>query len=120
MIDTPDEVTAPVTPAITPDAEAPSFDAGRGMRFGAGAVVILPERDGQKLDIRDSVGRLAEAVGLDLLIHPMRQRAGIQRGEQMVVLIVARIIADQPVQLLAVGVGGQAVARAGDAGKGCG
>ena len=66
------------------------------------------------------LGRLAEAVGLDLLIHPMRQRAGIQRGEQMVVLIVARIIADQPVQLLAVGVGGQAVARAGDAGKGCG
>jgi GTP-binding protein HflX len=64
LIDTPDEVTAPVTPAITPDAEAPSFDAGRGMRFGAGAVVILPERDGQKLDIRDSVGRLAEAVGL--------------------------------------------------------
>lgn len=55
---------APSAATQPPDNEAASFDAGRGLRFGAGAVVILPERDGQKADIRDSAGRLAEAVGL--------------------------------------------------------
>ena len=44
-------------------------EIGEHAFVGAGAVVILPERDGQKLDIRDSAGRLAEAVGLARAIY---------------------------------------------------
>ncbi len=47
----------------------PGFDAGRGMRFGAPTLVVMPERDGQGAVLRDADARLAEAVGLAAAIN---------------------------------------------------
>ena len=47
----------------------PDFDAQRGVRFGARAVVVLPERDKDGLLPRGSDARLAEAVGLAAAIQ---------------------------------------------------
>ena len=47
----------------------PGFDVARGVRFGAPTVVILPEREKDKLLPRGAEARLAEAVGLAAAIQ---------------------------------------------------
>ena len=57
-----------------PSQAQPGFDAQRGIRFGANALVVMPERDGAgggkgSVAVRDSDARLAEAVGLAAAIN---------------------------------------------------
>ncbi len=64
-----------------PSQAQPGFDAQRGIRFGANALVVMPERDagarasgsgrrdGNAVAVRDADARLEEAVGLAAAIN---------------------------------------------------
>ena len=52
-----------------PSQAQPGFDAQRGIRFGANTLVVVPERDGAGVVLRDAEARLAEAVGLAAAIN---------------------------------------------------
>ena len=65
-----------------------------------------------------SLGFFAETVILHRLVNAVRQRRGVERGQQVVAGVVVRVVAGEPVKLLGQGVRGQSTAWLYQRGKG--